>query len=92
LQAVPERIEAVFVQPAFKDTFLDADTLVEAGLCDAPEASGTSNVVNNNAEHFLYPRRRKMRTAGQQVFPPILDEGAHAVQVMYRSPSAEVRE
>jgi hypothetical protein len=33
-----------------------------------------------------------MRTAGQQVFPPILDEGAHAVQVMYRSPSAEVRE
>ena len=92
MQAVPERIEAVFVQPAFKDTFLDADALVQAGLRHAVQAFGRGNVVNNDAEHLFYAQRRRVHVAGQQVFPPTLDYGAQTVQVIYRSPFADVRE
>jgi len=87
LQALPKAVEILVIQPALKDALLDANTEVEAGLCDAPEAFGTADVVNNDAEHFLYARRGNVRAAGQQVFPPILDEGAHTVQLSRKGAS-----
>ena len=87
LQALPKPVEILVIQPALKDALLDADAEVEAGLCDAPEAFGTGDVVNNDAQHFLYARRRKMRAAGQQVFPPICDNGAHTVQLSRKGAS-----
>ena len=87
LQALPKPVEILVIQPALKDALLDADAEVEAGLGDTPEAFGTGNVVNNDAEHFLYARRRRVRAAGQQVFPPIFGDGVHTVQLSRKGAS-----
>ena len=70
LQARPELLETVIVQPTFEDAFLHPHAVVPANLRHAPKAAGTGDVVSDDAEHFVSAGRMELRLGRQQIVPP----------------------
>jgi hypothetical protein len=71
LETLPKVFETIFVQPTFEDAFLNANSVVEADFRDPIETAWASNVVGDEAKHFVSPRWPRMRPGGQEIVPPV---------------------